>query len=106
MNSNYEGIEKYFKDIDLVQVLSIDKPGFSGQKFNEKALETIRKLNEHKLTHQFTISVDGGVNLSNIGKLDVEYVVSGSCVLNSENPPLQIRRLQTSLRHEKSSYES
>lgn len=106
VDCDLEKIQVYLSDIEIVQVLSIDKPGFSGQQFNEKAYSIINILNESKSKHQFSICVDGGVNLSNIGKLDVEYVVSGSCVLNSEDPPLQIRRLQTSLLHEDTSVAS
>jgi ribulose-phosphate 3-epimerase len=97
-------IDKYLDILDVIQVLSINQPGFSGQKFNTHAYELIDSVNKHSDRDQFSLCVDGGVNLSNITKIDAEYLVSGSCVLNSENPPLQVRRLQTSLNYERSEH--
>ena len=49
--------------IDMVDVLAVE-PGFGGQKFQEKALRKIEKLNRWRLQSglDFVILVDGGIN--------------------------------------------
>lgn len=92
--------EKHYKLIDSILILAIEKPGFSGQQFEMKSLELITLINNHKYRNRITLNVDGGVNAKNIYLLKSENVVSGSYVLNSENPIKNIMILQTSSQYE------
>jgi pentose-5-phosphate-3-epimerase len=81
-------------------VLAIKNPGFSGQKFEMKALELISLINKHKYRSKISLNVDGGVNANNIFLLKSENIVSGSYVLNSKDPKKNIMILQTSSQYE------
>ena len=82
--------------IKHVLLLTIPKPGFSGQKFDVSALPILEKLNSHKHRSKFEICVDGGVTDSTVKYLNVESVVSGSYILSAPNPIKNIMHLQTS----------
>ncbi len=58
------------RDLDVVLIMSV-KGGFGGQKFNELALEKIKKLDEMRVYDKtpFRICVDGGINEENISKV-------------------------------------
>lgn len=82
--------------VDVVMLLTIACPGKSGQQFDMEALARIAEINKWNERGRFCLCIDGGVNETNIGMLNVENVVSGSSVLNSQFPTRQIMRLQTS----------
>ena len=84
------------KKIKNILLLSIPKPGFSGQKFDIETLNILKTLNNHRNRSDFKICVDGGVNDKTVGFLSVESVVSGSYVLQAINPIENIMHLQTS----------
>ncbi len=84
------------KKIKNVLLLTIPKPGFSGQKFDLTALPILEKLNNHRYRSQFEVCVDGGVNDLTVKYLNVESVVSGSYILSAKNPIENIMHLQTS----------
>lgn len=77
-----------------VLILSIEKPGFSGQKFNLKALEYIDYLNEHLTKKKIKICVDGGIDENIIKILNVDEVVSSSSILKNSNPINQILKIK------------
>ena len=86
-DQDIELLEPYLDKIDLVLIMSV-KPGLPGQEFIPEVISKIKKLKEKlkKEKRNILISVDGGVNLENKKKLkDVDILVSGSCVTNSEN---------------------
>ena len=83
-------------DYSNIMILSIPKPGKSGQSFDMKAINRINKINRWNERKHFHLYVDGGVSEKNIQLLNVEGVVSGSSVLSHDNPSKQIMRLQTS----------
>lgn len=95
-----ELLRPYLHEIDLVLLLAIADPGSSGQSQDSRVLEHIRAINKWPEREQLDLCVDGGVNEQNIGSLDVEFVVSGSSVLNHGDPQRQILRLQTSSNYE------
>ena len=77
-------ITKYLSEIDLVLVMSV-YPGFGGQKFIDKILPKIEKLNKIKKDKDlsFDIEVDGGINFSNsklVIKAGANILVSGTTV--------------------------
>ncbi len=98
---DYPDIENTIKDFQQILILSIKKPGVSGQIFNENALKLIEKINLLKSRNKFTVCVDGGVKSNIINKFISEKVVSGSDVLNSVHPIRKIMKLQTVARYEK-----
>ncbi len=100
--NTYNNLEKIIENFSEILVLSIERPGFSGQKFNEKSLKLIEKINLLKDRKKLNICVDGGVKSNLINKFVSEKIVSGSEVLNSENPIKKIMTLQTLARYEKS----
>ncbi len=74
---------------DLVLVMSVN-PGFGGQSLIEYTLEKIRQLASIKKEnkHQFLIEIDGGVNSSNIVKVNesgCDIIVAGTAVFNNNN---------------------
>ena len=74
--------------------------GFQVRLLILKALDMIKELNTYKERESLVLSVDGGVNSSNIGLLPVDKVVSGSYVLKADNPIKNIMKLQTSSQYE------
>lgn len=85
---------------DYVLILTIPKPGFSGQKFDSRGFDLIKKINDLEFRKNFVLCVDGGVNENIVNKLNADHIVSGSCVLESKNPKRKIMRLQTIGRYE------
>lgn len=92
-----DSILSFLDVIDLVLVMSV-QPGKGGQEFIEstiskiKRLAFIRELNNLK----FKIEVDGGINDTNVNKLEnVDYVVSGSYITKSDNFSDKIVRIKS-----------
>ena len=100
--NTYNNLEKIIENFNEILVLSIEKPGFSGQKFNEKSYKLIERINSLKDRKSFNVCVDGGIKSNLINKFVSEKIVSGSDVLNSEYPIKKIMKLQTLARYEKS----
>ncbi len=90
--NDLEVISQSFKEI---MVLCIEKAGYSGQKFFEGSYVLIEQLNNLGNRKDFNLHLDGGVNTNNIKTLEAQYIVSGSAVLNSENPRNEIMMLKT-----------
>lgn len=84
---------------DMVVLMSVN-PGFGGQSFIES---TYRKVAETKELLERTgskalIEVDGGVNISNAGKLrDVgaDIVVTGNALFSSEDPAAMVELIKS-----------
>ncbi len=91
---DYKGFLKLFKNILLV---TIPQPGYSGQTFSNdtyKIIEEIKKYEESKIEK---ICIDGGINENNIKSLKVDEIVSGSYVLNANDPIENLLKLQFNL---------
>jgi pentose-5-phosphate-3-epimerase/putative flippase GtrA len=91
----------YFKDFKDILLLSIDEIGRSGQVFNTAAYKKIEILNKIEKNNNFSLCVDGGINLNNINNINSKKVISGSNVLNNSNPKKQIMKLKTVARYAK-----
>ena len=94
--SPVEAAQPYLDQIKVLMLLTIAKPGHSGQEFQIESLDRIRTINSWPTRSGLALCVDGGVNELNIHLLNVELVVSGSSVLKAPNPAHQVMRLQTS----------
>jgi len=76
-------------------ILSVDDPGFSGQKFNFKTFDYIEYFNDIDFRKKFRICVDGGVDKNIIKILKVDDVVSNSAIISSRNPAKEILKFQS-----------
>jgi pentose-5-phosphate-3-epimerase len=97
----YENLEEIIGNFEEILVLSIKKPGQSGQVFEDKSYTLINRINLLKERKSLNLCVDGGVKSNLINKFISEKVVSGSDVLNSSHPIKKIMKLQTVARYEK-----
>jgi len=83
---------------DYVLVMSVN-PGFGGQRFIPHALDKVRELAARRKERglQFPIEIDGGVTKENLGKIidaGVEWVVAGSSVFHTVNPPAAFEEMR------------
>ena len=97
----YENLEEIIGNFKEILVLSIKKPGQSGQVFEDKSYSLINRINLLKERKSLNLCVDGGVKSNLINKFISEKVVSGSDVLNSSYPIKKIMKHQTVARYEK-----
>jgi len=85
----------YLDLVDLVLVMSVE-PGFGGQRFMPQAVERIRRLKEEIGSRPVVISVDGGINEMNVGKVveaGAELIVAGSAIFGQPDRIAAMRRL-------------
>lgn len=83
--------------IDHVTIMSVE-PGKSGQKFIPNTIKKLERLNAFRAAHEctLTIAVDGGINKSNITKLDalgVNQVAISSGIFSSSDPVAALQEL-------------
>jgi len=88
-------IVPYLNSIDLVLVMSV-YPGGSGQKFIPQSIDKVKNLNKLKEKYKFLIDIDGGVNIDNAKKLEVDILSSTSTILNAKDPTNVIYELKHS----------
>ena len=98
--NNYPNLDNVIGKFKEVMILSIDAPGYSGQKFNEKTIDLINRIDERKDRKKLNLLIDGGVNSKIIKKINCEKIVSGAAVLRSNKPIIEIMKLQTVSRYE------
>jgi len=91
-----EEIKKYLPYVDMVLVMSVE-PGFGGQKFMDSAVDKVKELKElrDKNGYNYLINIDGGINdVTGLKIKDyVDMAVSGSYVVNNQNPVEAINKL-------------
>lgn len=83
--------------LNHVTIMSVE-PGKSGQTFIPSTLKKLERLNAFRAAHEcrLTIAVDGGVNQSNISKLDalgVNQVAISSGIFDSNDPLKALKEL-------------
>lgn len=97
-HSGIDLLSDVLTDLDLVLIMSVN-PGFAAQKFIPNSFSKIRHL-AHKRDQAYPkllIEVDGGVDLSNAGKLfeaGANVLVAGNSVFSSSNPKKTISELK------------
>ncbi len=95
--TSIESIEPWLNNINLILVMTVN-PGFSGQKFIPTIytkIEQLCMLRQQK-SLSFEVSVDGGVNLSNIAQLSqlgVNSVAAASALFYTDNPTQSLHDL-------------
>ncbi len=95
-NTKVEEIKKYLPYVDMVLVMSVE-PGFGGQKFMDSAVDKVKELYSlrEKKGYNYLINIDGGINDTTGLKIKdyVDIAVSGSYVVNNQNPKEAISKL-------------
>ena len=94
LKTNPKKIIPILKKSSALLILSVDNPGFSGQRFNFNAFDYIKFFNKVNFRDRFRICIDGGVNKNIVRTLNVDDVVSNSSILGSEDPIDEIENLQ------------
>ncbi|MFX1287560.1 MAG: ribulose-phosphate 3-epimerase [Promethearchaeota archaeon] len=94
-DTDIKEIIPYLNLIDLILVMSV-YPGGSGQKFLPHSIEKVKNLNMYKEKYNFLIDIDGGINIDNAMKLDVDILSSTSTILNASDPNAVISILKHS----------
>lgn len=82
-----------YEKIDFFGVLTIKRPGVSGQKFEEKSMDLIQAINNQKSPWQ-KLFIDGGLNNNLIKHLNADYFVSASNLLLNNNPFFQFFKIR------------
>jgi len=85
----------YLDLVDLILVMSVE-PGFGGQEFIPEAVERIRRLKEEIGERDVIVSVDGGINVTNVGRVvdaGAELIVAGSAIFNRPDRLAAMRAL-------------
>jgi ribulose-phosphate 3-epimerase len=91
-----EALFPWLDSVDLVLVMSVE-PGFGGQSFMGESIERIRRLREEIRERPVTISVDGGIDVTNIAavvRAGVGLVVAGSAIFSAQDRLAAMRALQ------------
>ncbi len=83
----------YLPHVDVVMVLGIEKPGYSGQPVLPQAYHYATLLFELANRYGFELAFDGGVNRKTIHQIPANIITSSSAVLQSENPIFSIYEL-------------
>ena len=86
-------IDKYFDDIDLILIMSVE-PGFAGQKFMPEVLPKLKKVKEIITNKNLKIDleIDGGINFENCKTVidaGANVLVSGSTIFKKNNGDLK-----------------
>jgi ribulose-phosphate 3-epimerase len=90
-----EKIYEYLGNIKVVQLMSIEKVGFSGEKFDERVFDKIKTLKTN--WPDVKIIVDGGVNLENgkrLAEAGVNGLIVGSQIWGADNIKEKIKEFQ------------
>ena len=98
ITTDIDMILSYLEKLDIVLLMSV-KTGQSGQQFNENVIPKIKKLAEIRKNKNlnFKIQVDGGINdiiAQQLKQNNVDIIVSGSYVYNSQNKQYAINSLK------------
>lgn len=96
LHTPVEKIYEYLGKIKTVQLMSINKVGYSGENFNEKVFEKIKTLKIN--WPDVKIIVDGGVNLENgkrLAEAGVSGLVVGSQIWRAEDIRETIKQFQS-----------
>ena len=93
-----EAILPYVEKLDLVLVMTVE-PGFGGQAFMEKQLDTIRRVREiiDRVNPACDLEVDGGINPVTAKKVieaGANVLVAGSAVYGAPDIDLAIESLR------------
>lgn len=95
-DTDCEAVLPYINDISIITIMSV-YPGFGGQKFIEGSYEKVAKIKKMIGDRDIILSIDGGINLDNVRKLEelgVSMVVAGNTVFSSDDRLAMIEKLR------------
>ncbi len=85
----------FFQIADFIQVMTIDRIGAQGAKFDQRGLEHLQWVKENY--HHIPISVDGSMNLETAEaalNLGADRIVAGSFIFGAVNPREALEELK------------
>ena len=85
-------IEEIMRTFRKIMILCVEKPGYSGQKFDNKIVNKIHTVNNLKNNH--VVTLDGGMNPKIAKKFNVELIAASSSLMNTKLPFLHIAHYQ------------
>ena len=88
--NKYQDLNFIIDDFKEVMILSIDNPGYSGQKFNEESYELINQLDKSFKRKNFNLLVDGGALAALLKKLIVKKLFLAQLFLIAENQSMKL----------------
>jgi len=86
-DTNPNVLRPYYQYLDYILIMSV-YPGFGGQSFIKKTLNTMNFLVNDTQKHNITIGVDGGVNLNTIDEVystGIDITIVGSGLYGADN---------------------
>lgn len=97
-NTTYEVLKPFIHKLDMVLVMTVE-PGYGGQKFIEKTLDTIRGTSclIKEIGADIDIEVDGGIYEENVNvpiSAGANVIVAGSAFFKSQNPSETVEKLR------------
>lgn len=97
-NTSYEVLKPFIDKLDMVLVMTVE-PGYGGQKFIEKTLDTIRGTKEliKSTGKDIDIQVDGGIYEENVHipiNAGANVIVAGSAFFKSSDPAGTVKALR------------
>lgn len=101
-DTKVEEISKFLPFVHMVLIMTVE-PGKGGQALLPKTLEKIKQLKDdrEKQNLDFTIEVDGGISIENIGVVQAkgaDIVVVGSAIINTKDYTKAIKQLRKQCR--------
>lgn len=99
----FSAVTDFLDEIDMLLIMTVE-PGFGGQSLLEETLVKIGQARSYldQKKSDVMLQVDGGVNLSNIGKLSelgADCAVAGIAVFGSGTPSENISALRRAASH-------
>ena len=90
--TNDSRIEEIMRTFRKIIILCVERPGYSGQKFDNKIVNKMRTVNNLKNNH--VITLDGGMNPKIAKKFNFEFIAASSSLMNTKLPFLHIALYQ------------
>lgn len=92
--TDIEVLKPFLNLVDLILVMSVE-PGLGGQEFIEEAITKVNDLKRIKedSKYNYVVEIDGGINDTNIKKINSDIVVVGSFITKG-NYQEQINKLK------------
>lgn len=94
-DKDFDVLEPYLHLLDEILIMSVF-PGFGGQSFIESTLETMRRAVAARNSYDYTVAVDGGVNMSTIDRVNatgIDLAVVGSGLYKVDDIPARFAEL-------------
>lgn len=97
-NTPAKVLKPFFDKLDMILIMTVE-PGYGGQKFIEKTLDSIRYCNEmiKKSGRYIELEVDGGIYAENANlpiSAGANVIVAGSAFFKSENKKETVKALR------------